>query len=63
MKTYECKITITVNPVREANSKEEFIENLLEEYNNICWELFTVYKEDITGITEDGEGVTDEKSK
>ena len=59
MKSYECKITITVNPVREANSKEEFIENLLEEYNDTCWELFTINREDIKGITEDGEEVTD----
>ena len=53
MKRYECKITITLNPVREANSKKEFIENLLEEYNETCWELFTINKEDITGIVEE----------
>tara|TARA_R100001460_G_scaffold29424_1_gene58585 strand:- start:2687 stop:2872 length:186 start_codon:yes stop_codon:yes gene_type:complete len=60
MKSYECKITITVNPVREANSKEEFIENLLEEYNNTCWELFTICREDIKGLTEDGEEISDD---
>tara|TARA_R100000008_G_scaffold86417_1_gene79447 strand:+ start:160 stop:342 length:183 start_codon:yes stop_codon:yes gene_type:complete len=60
MKSYECKITITVNPVREANSKEEFIENLLEEYNDTCWELFTINREDITEINEDGEEISDE---
>tara|TARA_A200000113_G_scaffold47801_1_gene39182 strand:+ start:43 stop:210 length:168 start_codon:yes stop_codon:yes gene_type:complete len=47
MNTYEAIITIKTNPVREANSEQEFIENLLEEYNDKCWELFEINKEDI----------------
>lgn len=47
MKHYEATITIKTNPVRKANSEEEFIENLIEEYNEKCWELFEITKEDI----------------
>ena len=47
MLTYEAIITIKTNPVREANSEQEFIQNLLEEYNGKCSELFEINKEDI----------------
>ena len=35
MKRFECVIDLPwVNPVREAHNKEEFIEDILTEYNN-----------------------------
>tara|TARA_R110002049_G_scaffold49544_1_gene141646 strand:+ start:349 stop:534 length:186 start_codon:yes stop_codon:yes gene_type:complete len=42
-----------VNPVRYANSKEEAIKDLIEEYNFICGDLFTICKSDILNITEE----------
>ena len=54
MNLYECILNLgEVNPVREANSKEEFIENLLEEYNHKCDGLFDVQRQDISEITSD----------
>ena len=54
MNLYECILDLgKVNPVREANSKEEFIENLLEEYNHKCDGLFDVRRQDISEITSD----------
>jgi|TARA_R110000868_G_scaffold97864_8_gene269194 hypothetical protein len=54
MNLYECILDLgKVNPVREANSREEFIDNLLEEYNNKCDGLFDVQREDISKITSD----------
>ena len=47
MNTYEATITIKTNPVRKANSKQEFIENLIQEYNNTCWQLFEIDENDI----------------
>ena len=47
MNTYEAVITIKTNPVRKANSKQEFIENLIQEYNNTCWQLFEIDANDI----------------
>jgi len=47
MNIYEATITIKTHPVREANSKQEFIENLIKEYNNICGELFEINERDI----------------
>ena len=41
MKLFECEIELgSVYPVREAETKEEFIKNLIEEYNKKCFDLF-----------------------
>lgn len=54
MKMYECEIVIKLNPRRYANSREEFIKNLVAEYNDaVSPELFDVYPEDIINIKED----------
>jgi hypothetical protein len=50
---WACIIKLKLNPCREANSKEEFINNLLEEYNNKCWELFDVYESDLIDVHEE----------
>lgn len=50
MSNFEGTITITLNPVREAISEEEFIQNLLSEYNDKCGELFRIARSDITNI-------------
>ena len=56
MNTYECILDLgKVNPVREAKNKEEFINNLLNEYNTACNGLFEIRREDISKITSDGE--------
>ena len=49
---YECVINIKLNPVREANSKEEFIENLIEEYNDQCFGLFDIDRSLISEVKE-----------
>ena len=49
---YECVINIKLNPVREAESEEEFIENLIEEYNDQCFGLFHIDRSMITEIKE-----------
>ena len=47
LKTYECFFKVELNPVREASSEDDFIDQLIEEYpflhpNDIeglqCWE-------------------------
>jgi len=50
MSNFEGTITITLNPVREAISEEEFIQNLLSEYNDKCGELFRISRSDINNI-------------
>jgi hypothetical protein len=41
MKTFECTIELgCTNPVREAETVEEFVDNLVDEYNGICGEFF-----------------------
>lgn len=61
MKTYECILDLgKVYPVRESNNKEEFIKNLLNEYNYKCDGLFEVKREDISKITSDNEDEEDE---
>ena len=51
MKLYECVIDISkVFPVRKANTKQEFIDNLIEEYNEKCFGLLTIRREDIKEI-------------
>ena len=47
---YECVINIKVNPVREAESEEQFIENLIEEYNDHCFGLFDIDRSMITEV-------------
>jgi len=53
MNIYEATITIKTNPVRKANSKQEFIENLIQEYNNTCYELFEIDERDIQIFGDD----------
>tara|TARA_R100001015_G_C4587760_1_gene143528 strand:- start:90 stop:302 length:213 start_codon:yes stop_codon:yes gene_type:complete len=53
---YECILNLgKVYPCRYAKSKEEFINNLLDEYNTACNGLFDVRREDISKITSDEE--------
>jgi hypothetical protein len=55
MKTFECTIELgCTNPVREAETIEEFVDNLVDEYNGICGELFKVTSSMITDIREVG---------
>jgi hypothetical protein len=61
MNLYECILDLgKVNPLREANSREEFIENLLNEYNYKCDGLFEVKRKDISEITSNNEYEEDE---
>lgn len=54
MSTYECILNIgKLYPVREANSKQEFINNLINEYNEQCFGLLDIRREDITEISSD----------
>ena len=55
MSNFEGTITITLNPVREAISEEDFIEKLLSEYNDKCGDLFRISRSDITNIREGSE--------
>ena len=53
MKTFECIIELgTVNPVRQANDKQEFVRELVEEYNATCGYLFKINQTHIKDITE-----------
>jgi hypothetical protein len=55
MKTFECTIELgCTNPVREAETVEEFVENLVDEYNGICGEFFTITSSMIQNIEEVG---------
>jgi hypothetical protein len=54
MNRYECIVELgRLNPVRYAESKEEFIENLLNEYNQACDGLFYLDRADIKDICEE----------
>ena len=54
-KTFECTIELgCTNPVREAETVEEFVDNLVDEYNGICGELFTITSSMIQNIKEVG---------
>jgi hypothetical protein len=55
MATFECIINIQCNPVREADNAEEFIEDLIYEYNTQCEGLFEIDRDDITEISGDDE--------
>ena len=55
LNTYECVIELRLNPVRRAASEEEFIANLLNEYNGICGDRFDIRRADITEIESDEE--------
>ena len=53
MKTFECTIELgTVNPVRQANNKEEFVREIVKEYNATCGYLFKINQTHIKDITE-----------
>ena len=52
-KLFECEIELgSVYPVREAKTKEEFIKNLIEEYNNKCFDLFEINEDMIKEVEE-----------
>jgi hypothetical protein len=55
MAFFECTINIQCNPVREADNVEEFIEDLIHEYNTQCEGLFEIDRDDITEISGDDE--------
>lgn len=46
-KWYEAVIKLKLHPCRKAVSKQEFIENLIDEYNSKCDGLFDINKNDI----------------
>lgn len=50
---YEGVIKLELNPVRYASSKEEFIENLIDEYNSVYGEMFLISRSDISNINSD----------
>jgi len=53
MKTFECTIKLgTVYPVRQANDKQEFVRELVKEYNATCGYLFKINQTHIKDITE-----------
>ena len=53
MKTFECTIELgKVYPVRQANNKEEFVRELVKEYNATCGYLFHIDRTHIKDITE-----------
>jgi predicted small metal-binding protein len=53
MKLFECEIELgSVYPVREAETKEEFIKNLIEEYNEKCFDLFEINEDMIKEVEE-----------
>ena len=55
MRTFECTIELgCTNPVREAETVEEFVDNPVDEYNGICGELFTITSSMIKNIEEVG---------
>ena len=57
MKTFECIIELgTVNPVRQANNKEEFVREIVKEYNATCGYLFKIDRTHIKDITESDNG-------
>ncbi len=53
MKTFECTIELgTVHPVRQANDKQEFVKELVKEYNATCGYLFKINQTHIKDIKE-----------
>tara|TARA_R100001443_G_scaffold87996_1_gene94497 strand:+ start:526 stop:702 length:177 start_codon:yes stop_codon:yes gene_type:complete len=53
MKTFECTIELgKVYPVRQANNKEEFVRELVKEYNATCSYLFKIDQTHIKDVTE-----------
>jgi len=55
-KLFECEINLgSVFPVREAETPEQFIEELIEEYNNQCFGLFEIDRNMILYIEEVGD--------
>ena len=55
MAVFECVINIQCNPVREAETEQEFIEDLIHEYNTQCEGLFEIDRDHITEISGDNE--------
>ena len=53
MALFDCIIKIQCNPARDADNRDEFIENIIAEYNEICGDLFEIDRDDITEISGD----------
>ena len=47
---YECVISVKCNPVREASTEKDFVENLIIEYNKKFEGLFEINRSDISKI-------------
>lgn len=60
---YECTIKLPeLNPVRYCASKEEFIEGVLNEYNEAGAELFEIDRSNICNIDSDEEDDDDDEA-
>tara|TARA_R100000935_G_scaffold15712_1_gene31415 strand:- start:296 stop:484 length:189 start_codon:yes stop_codon:yes gene_type:complete len=56
MPYFDCKITLPpLYPRREAESREQFIEQLIEQYNCACGDLFKINIDDISEVFCEGE--------
>ena len=59
---YSCNLYIGVlYPVRDANSEEEFIEELINQYNVQCEGLLDIRRSDISKIQIEEERYEDEE--
>ena len=52
MKGFTCVINIRLDPYRQANTRQEFIDNLLQEYNEQCYGLLDIKEQDLKEIEE-----------
>ena len=53
MKTFECAIELgKIHAVREANNKEEFVRELVKEFNSSCGVFIEIDERLIKDITE-----------
>ena len=60
---YECTVKLgETNPVRYCESKEEFIEGILNEYNEASAGLFEIERSDICNIDSDEEDDDDDEA-
>lgn len=60
---YECTVKLgETNPVRYCESKEEFIEEILDEYNGAGAGLFEIERSDICNIDSDEEDEDDDEA-
>ena len=52
MKGFTCVINVRLDPYRQANTRQEFIDNLLQEYNEQRFGLFDLKEQDLKEIEE-----------